>query len=200
MYTLINGSPKMSSSNSNNFLKKLSSNLDAYSIFELKKSKKEDILKSINNSETIVFAFPLYVDSPPSIVLDFLDYIVDNKINLKSKLVYVIINCGFREGSQNITAINIIKNWCNKTNAKYGCSILIGAGEIVGKESYRYISTKAMKSLNRFNKIVKSKELEKDIITTVDLLDNKLYCFLANISWNNQGKKFKLSKKDLKKR
>ena len=198
MYTLINGSPKVNLSNSNYFLTKLKSNLDEYNLFELKKSQKEDIINSIKKSQVIVFAFPLYVDSPPSIVLDFLDYIVDNKINLKDKKVYIIINCGFREGTQNKTAINIIKTWCKRTKATYVCSILIGAGEIVGKEKYKYISTNATKKVNEFINIVKNKEIKEDIITTVDIMDNKIFCFLANISWTNNGKKFKLTKKDLK--
>lgn len=199
MYTLINGSPKVRDSNSGVFLTKLKANLDEYNVFELKKSKKEDILNSINDSEVIVFAFPLYVDSPTSITLEFLDYVIDNKINLKDKLVYVIINCGFREGIQNKTAINIIKNWCKRTKAKYGCSILIGAGEIIGKAKYKYISRNATKKLKQFSQIVKNKEINEDIVTTVDFMDNKLFCFLANISWTNDGKKHKLTKKNIKK-
>lgn len=199
MYTLINGSPKINLSNSNNFLNKLRPHLNEYNIFHLIKSKKEEILKSIKKSEVIVFSFPLYVDSPPSMLLEFLDYIIDNKINLTNKLVYIIINCGFREGIQNKTAIDIMKNWCNKTNAKYASSILIGAGEIVGKEKYKFISNNATNKLKIFNNYIKNKEIQPDIITTVDILDNRLYCLLANISWTNHGKKHRLSKTDIKK-
>ena len=197
MYTLISGSPKMTQSNSMYFLNILKENINNYELFELKKHDYNDILNSINTSDAIVFSFPLYVDSPPSLTLEFLDYIIDNNIKLDNKLVYVIINCGFREGSQNNTAINIIKRWCEKTNAKYGCSIQIGAGEIVGKEKYKFISTKALNKLNEFINIVNDRHTKPDIITTVDILNNKLYCLLANISWTNHGKKYKLSKSDL---
>ena len=47
------------------------------------------------------------------------------------KLIYCIINCGFREGEQNITALNIVKNWCDKVLIEYSGSILIGAGEVI---------------------------------------------------------------------
>lgn len=197
MYTLISGSPKMTQSNSLYFLNIVKEKLDKSNIFELKRHRYDDIIDSINTSNTIVLAFPLYVDSPPSLTLKFLDYIIDNKINLDNKLVYIIINCGFREGEQNITAVNIIKRWCEKTNAQYACSILIGAGEIVGKPKYKFISTKALKKLNEFVDIIKNKQIKTDIITTVDILNNKLYCFLANKSWTNNGKRYKLSKKDL---
>lgn len=198
MYTLISGSPKPSNSNSVYFLKLISSNMDEYKIFELKNSKYEEILDNIYKSDVIVFAFPLYVDSPPSLMLSFLDYIVDKKIKLKDKIIYVIINSGFREGKQNITALNVMKRWCDKVESTYGCSILIGAGEIVGKEKYKSISRKALKNINKFSNIVKSKDKKTDIITTMDLLNNNIYCYLANLSWNKKGKINKLSKADLR--
>ena len=198
MYTLISGSPKLKPSNSMTFLNKIKSTLEDYSVFELKKHNYDEILSSINESEVIVLAFPLYVDSPTSITLEFLDYIVDNKIDLKNKQVYTIINCGFRDGNQNVTAANIIEAWCKKTKAKYAGSLLIGAGEIVGNKQYQNISNKAMKSLKKFTKIIKEKEVTKNIITSVDFLNDKLFCFVANIFWTKNGKRFKQTKKDMK--
>ena len=55
----------------------------------------KDILNNVDISEIIILAFPLYVDSPNTITLKFLDYIYDNQINLANKSIYVIINCGF---------------------------------------------------------------------------------------------------------
>ena len=40
-------------------------------------------------------------------------YTFDNKL-ITNKNIYLIINCGFIEGEQNITALNIIKRWCDK--------------------------------------------------------------------------------------
>ena len=197
MYTLICGSPKVSSSNSLYFLNNIKEYLNEYKIHELKKNKYEDIMKDINMSDAIVLAFPLYVDSPPSIVLKFLDYIIDNKIELSNKLVYVVINCGFREGEQNITGLNIIKNWCRKVNATYSGSILVGAGEIVGKPKYKLVSTKALKQLNCFAKRIKLKQNSEDLITTMDYLNNRFYCCLANINWNKNCRKHNLSKEDI---
>ena len=198
MYTLICGSPKTKNSNSMHFLEILSKYLDEYNIFELKKNKYDNILESINKSDIILFAFPLYVDSPSSMMLSFMDYIVDNKIDLCNKLVYTIVNCGFREGEQNKTAVDIMKRWCQKVNATYGSSIMIGAGEIVGEDKFKFISRKALKDINKFANTVSSKEKDKDIITTMDLLNNKLYCYIANHSWNKQGKKNNLSSSDLR--
>lgn len=189
MYTLICGSPKVGNSNSMYFLNIIKEKLNNYNIFELKNSNYNEILTSINNSASIVLAFPLYVDCPSSITLSFLDYIIDNNINLKGKIIYTIINCGFREGKQNITAVNIIKRWCIKTEAIYGTSIMIGAGEVVGKTKFKFISQKAIKEIKKFADTIKLKEIKDDVITTMDLFNNKMYCYVANLSWNKRGKK-----------
>ena len=197
MYTIINGSPKVINSNSSYFINIIAKNLENYNIFELKNGNYNNIIDNINKSKTIIFTFPLYVDSPTSITLSFLDYIIDSEITLKDKFIYTIINCGFREGEQNITALNIIKRWCEKVEANYKGSILIGAGEIVGKKKYRFISNKALKNLKEFATIIKEGK-DQEIITTMDLLKDKLYCFLANISWNKKGRINNLTKKELK--
>lgn len=197
MYTLISGSPKIHSSNSLYFLKKINEDLKEETIYELKNNEYSEILESITKSNVLILAFPLYVDSPTSITLKFLDYIVDNKIDLCKKQVYVIINCGFREGEQNKTAIGIIKRWCDKVNAKYSGSLLIGAGEIVGKEYYKFISRSALKKLKEFKQIIINRDITKDIITTMDLFNNKMYCYFANYSWNKKCKKYNLSKEDI---
>lgn len=197
MYTIINGSPKVINSNSSYFINMIIKSLNKYNIFELKDRNYNNIIDNINKSKTIILVFPLYVDFPTSITQSFLDYIIDNKVSLKNKSMYAIINCGFREGEQNITALNIIKRWCEKVEATYKGSILIGAGEIVGKKKYKYISNKALKKLKEFSNIIKN-NINKDIITTMDLLNDKLYCFLANLSWNKKGRINNLTKKELK--
>ena len=199
MYTLISGSPKIKPSNSMYFLNKIKLFLDEYSIFELKKHNYEEIITSIKDSNVVILAFPLYVDSPTSITLDFLDYIIDNNIDFTGKNVYSIINCGFRDANQNDRAAAIISSWCKKVSAKYSGSLLIGAGEVIGNKKYKYITTKAHQKLNKFGKIIKNIELTKDITTTVDFLNDKMFCFFANIFWTKDGKKFKLTKEDLKK-
>ena len=198
MYILINGSSKLGLSNSGNFLNYISDYLDKYIIYNIKKDNFEDIIKSINMSDTIVLAFPLYVDSPNTYTLKLLDYMYDN--NIGNKNLYVIINCGFREGEQCITALNIIKNWCSKLNINYMGGLLIGAGEIVGKNKYKFITKKARRNLKKISLYIKNKKRCSDIITSMDLLNNRTYCLLANSSWTRNARKNELSKKDVYKK
>ena len=198
MYILINGSQKNHKSNSRYFLDYISKYLDDYTIYDLKYDFFDNIIDSIINTDTIVLAFPLYVDSPNSLTLKLLNYIYDNNIDLSNKSLYVIINCGFREGVHNITALNIIKIWANKVNIKYSDSILVGAWEKDGKEEYSYITSIATNKLKKFSRCIKDNRISKDIITTMDLLTNRVYCMFANHSWTKKGKINNLTKKDLK--
>ena len=198
MYTLISGSPKVRLSSSVNFLQELSKKKDKYNLFELRKDKYDVIINSIEKSDVIVLSFQLYVDSPTSIVLSFMDYIIDNKIKLTNKLIYVIVNCGFRESVQNKTAVNILKNWCLKVDAKYMGSLQIGAGEIVGHNEYNFISRKVKKAVLKFSDIVRDKREIDDMHATVDFFTNKLFCFVANHFWNKRASKNNLLEKDVR--
>ena len=198
MFTLINGSPRNNRSNSKYFLSFIEQKLDNYNLFYINKDKFCTILDSINTSDTIVFSFPLYVDSEPSSLLSFMDYIIDNNIDISNKKVYAVVNCGFLEGEQNITAIEIIKRWCYKTNTIYSGSILIGAGEIVGKKKYQLITKKALKKLNIFAENVLNQKEFDDILTTMSFMNPRLYCTLANISWSKNGRKNGLSNDELR--
>lgn len=198
MFTLINGSPRNNRSNSKYFLSFIEQKLDNYNLFYINKDKFCTILDSISISDAIVFSFPLYVDSEPSSLLSFMDYIIDNNIDISNKKVYAVVNCGFLEGEQNITAIEIIKRWCYKTNTIYSGSILIGAGEIVGKKKYQLITKKALKKLNIFAENVLNQKEFDDILTTMSFMNPRLYCTLANISWAKNGRKNGLSNDELR--
>ena len=197
MHTLINGSQKLKNSNSKYFLEYIGNELNSYKLFNLKDNNFDDIVSSINQSENIVIASPLYADSPNTITIKFLNYIYDNKITI-NKNIYIIINCGFREGEQNITALNILKNWCQKVQANYSGSILIGAGEVAGNPKYKWLSTKIFKTLNKLSNDIKNNHKSPEYIATINLLNNSLYCLAANISWNKSAKKNGLQKNEVR--
>lgn len=199
MHILLNGSQKIKKSNSLHFLNYISKNLDEHKTFSLKDDDYLDIVDSIENCDNVVIAFPLYVDSPNTITLSFLDYIFDNKISI-NKNIYVVINCGFLESKQNITALNIIKNWCEKVGANYAGSVLIGAGEVAGNRKYRLLSAKVYKDLRNFSRCINNNILCNDKLSELSLLNDKLYCFFANLSWNKNGLKNNLNKEDIRKK
>lgn len=186
MKLYINGSPKLTNSNSNYFLNKLSPKDKIKFVY---KDKFSEILKSIKKIDTIILAFPLYVDGPPNKVIELFEYIKNNKINIKNKKIYTIINCGFWEAKQNRTASLIVEDFAINNGAKYMGSFNIGAGEIIGKcdkkKIYRLVSLSFLIKIRKFKaRINKGKKVTLE--TTIRPMTKRLYVYLANCSWKKQ--------------
>ena len=204
---MIDGSPKVSKSNSEYFLNILSDFIESKDIVKYKLSKKvdyEDIIKEINTIDTLVFAFPLYVDSLPSHVLEFLIMLEENfKDNLKGVNVYVIANCGFYEGKQNRIALNIMKCWCKKMNIKWAQGIGIGAGEMMG--GLRNVpmgkgpNTNLGLALDNLAKNINENKSGDDIFTTPSMFPRFAFRLAANRFWISKANRNGLKKRDLNK-
>lgn len=204
---MIDGSPKVSKSNSEYFLNILSDFIESKDIVKYKLSKKvdyEDIIKEINTIDTLVFAFPLYVDSLPSHVLEFLIMLEENfKDNLKGVNVYVIANCGFYEGKQNKIVLNIMKCWCKKMNIKWAQGIGIGAGEMMG--GLRNVpmgkgpNTNLGLALDNLAKNINENKSGDDIFTTPSMFPRFAFRFAANRFWISKANRNGLKKRDLNK-
>ena len=202
---MIDGSPKVSKSNSEYFLNILSDFIESKDIVKYKLSKKvdyEDIIKEINTIDTLVFAFPLYVDSLPSHVLEFLIMLEENfKDNLKGVNVYVIANCGFYEGKQNKIALNIMKCWCKKMNIKWAQGIGIGAGEMMG--GLRNVpmgkgpNTNLGLALDNLAKNINENKSGDDIFTTPSMFPRFAFRLAANRFWISKANRNGLKKRDL---
>ena len=204
---MIDGSPKVSKSNSEYFLNILSDFIESKDIVKYKLSKKvdyEDIIKEINTIDTLVFAFPLYVDSLPSHVLEFLIMLEENfKDNLKGVNVYVIANCGFYEGKQNKIALNIMKCGCKKMNIKWAQGIGIGAGEMMG--GLRNVpmgkgpNTNLGLALDNLAKNINENKSGDDIFTTPSMFPRFAFRLAANRFWISKANRNGLKKRDLNK-
>lgn len=188
MILYLNGSPKNKKSNSESFLKDIKAQDTKY----LYKDNFEGILKNIRVFTTIIFSFPLYVDSPPSKVIEFMEYIENNNINIKNKNIYVIVNCGFLESKHNNTACEIIKNFCFNTGAIYKGAFKIGAGEIIGKRKssllFRILSLAYNYKINIFKNFISNNE-DIELSTTIHPMTKRLYVFIVNMSFKSKIKK-----------
>lgn len=168
----------------------------------------DEIFNTINNADIIFFSFPLYVDSLPSHMLNFLfEYEKFVKDNLRSSSippkVYAISNCGFLEGTQNKHALNIIENFCDKVNFNWMYGLGIGAGAFaIGPEG-----------INEKSKI--KKPIYTAINTLIEDINNcnnnsnkyvhprmlkSLFMLVGNRSFTKVGRQLGLSKKELYKR
>jgi hypothetical protein len=169
-----------------------------------KKLDYEKIISNIKNIDILVIAFPLYVDSLPSHVLDFLSILEDNfKGKLKDITVYVISNCGFYEGNQNKTALKIMRCWCRKINLKWGQGIGIGAGEMMGGLSNvpmgKGPNTSLGLALKNLARNINERNSGEDVFTIPNMFPRFVFRLAANRFWVSKANKNGLNKKDLNK-
>lgn len=131
---IINGSPKISKNTSELLIEYLIPFIKENEITTCNVCKadfSETLFSQIQNSEILIFAFSLYIDSIHSQLLKFLTELEKRGFCNKNINVYCIINNGFFEGIQNHIAADIIKNWCKAVGLTYGQTLGIGAGEML---------------------------------------------------------------------
>lgn len=135
---LINGSPKVKDSASAIILKDLGSLLGDHEMLSVELHKStitEEQLALILNCDTLVFAFPLYVDGIPSHLLAVLESIEEGAHKLqgdgKKRMVYTMVNCGFYESEQNKIAIEIMQNFAKRAGFHFGQGVGFGAGGMI---------------------------------------------------------------------
>lgn len=211
--SLVNASPKGQKSTSNYLLKEFSRLLDPEeyedNFINIISSKDNNTFESLSNSTMIILAFPLYIDCLPAFLIDFLnDY--ENFLNNRKNLpkVYAIVNMGFPEAEQTKTALNIVENFCKKTNHSYQYGIGIGMGGALGTNPKSRISREPYKPIhNSFLEMIN--DFDNDIYNTDCIKENKyitpnipkfIYTFLGSISWLRHGSENGLKRKDLLKK
>lgn len=134
---MINGSPKIGKSNSGFFLKILEPMISAgheISHFNInKKPLAHEQYSELCRMDTLIFAFPLYIDAIPTHLFKMLIVLEEYLETEPEKEIYVyaIINNGFYEGQQNRIAIEILQNWCLRSGLHFGQGIGQGAGEMM---------------------------------------------------------------------
>ena len=129
---LINGSPKPKGSTSAAILKDLKMLLPSDATIDMyyfnKDTLSKETITQLNQYDSLVFAFPLYIDGLPSHLLACLVAIEQEGLSNKGLHIYGIANCGFHEGEQNTLAITILHNWCDRVGLHWGMGIGIGGG------------------------------------------------------------------------
>ncbi len=202
---LINGSPRVKESNSAVLLSDLkeiiyNKNSD---IKELKVNKNIfNNLDCIYDCDTLIFAFPLYVDGLPA---NFLKFLIECEKHFKLKpkkniIVYTIVNCGFFEGNQTHIAISIIENWCKKVGFTFGQGVGVGGGEMLNLTKSIPLGHGPKKNLGRALNNLGTNILNNCCDENIFISPNFprfMFKLFGNIMWGKMAKQNGLTTKDL---
>jgi len=204
---MINGSQKRGESNSGIILERLNDFIkekhDVKIYASGLKQFTNEMFEEIISGNVIVLAFPLFVYSIPSNTLRMLIEL-ENRIKQKQDkklIVYTIINCGFYEGTQNSTAFEIIKNWCERSRVILGGGIGQGAGEMLGRTKHIPLNKGPFNNLARALQAMTEKIELKEPFETIylsPLFPRFLWKFMAVRNWHILAQKNGLKKKDIR--
>ena len=198
---LINGSPKHKDSASGLFLEALEQKLGdefEYDRIATASIDMQDLLDSVRGSDVIVIAFPLYIDGLPSHLLRLLHSAEPKiaEIAPNAKLYGIALN-GFYEGRQNQTALDMLRNFCERAGLSWGQGAGIGASPMVHAIPVGIGLNKNMgAALDVLASNIISKQSSEDIFAQTGM-PRFLYIMGGNMGWKRQAKENGLSRKDL---
>jgi hypothetical protein len=144
---LLVGSPKGPSSTSNSLgtylvekLEKLGATSEKIYICHALCSEedKASLLRLVDVSNLIILAFPLYVDSLHSRVIETLELIAEHekgKLDLNNKNFMAIANSGFPEAKHSDIALNVCRIFAKQVGFKWAGGLATGAGGMIAGRS-----------------------------------------------------------------
>ena len=131
--TLVCGSPKAAGSGSAFLLKSLAGLLpdgtEHETVYLNRQAVTDEQADAVLSADSVVIAFPLYVDGVPSQLLSCMDQIEKHCAGReKLPVVYVICNCGFFEPQHCHGAVDIMRFWTEHCGMKWGGGFSCGGG------------------------------------------------------------------------
>ncbi len=187
MKLFINASPKLYKSSSNYFINKLKDDKDKVILLY------RDDFTNVDYTpyESIIIVSPLYVDGVTSKLVEYMEYIKNNKVDISNKNIYFISNSGFLEYEQNRVSDEIINNFAVNNSAYFKGYLNIGSGPILGENKFLY----KLLSIDFYIKIKKFKQAINDLKsiylnTRIHPVSKKMYIKCANMSWKRKQNKF----------
>lgn len=107
------------------------------------------ILGELADAQAVVFCLPLYIDTAPSHVFDFLReterFCKENNLSLS---VYSVSNNGFIEGKQSEPLLRVFQNFCARSNLNWCGGIGIGGGVMLNVTRIVFIAQFGILLLN----------------------------------------------------
>jgi multimeric flavodoxin WrbA len=160
------------------------------------------IYEAIDNTDLIVLAFPLYVDSLPAPVIAALEKIAAHRKGNHSPIRFAsIANCGFPEADHTNTALAICSEFANQNGLAWMGGLALGAGEgIVHGTPLNELDGRAIPIRHSLDLAAEALANGQPIPQSVcDLLakpiiPNWMYTLMGRFGWRQQAKQYGMQK------
>ena len=164
-------------------------------------NKPDELVKELEDVETLVLCTPLYVDGLPSQLIRLMETYERNYTG-KAKKIYVLANMGLYESKQLVNLLSQTKKWCELMNFEYNGSVAIGAGELVGGlmkaiPLEKGFTKKIAEAEDKLAKAIDDNSKIDDIYTGTESFPRFLYMAIANSGWKRMAKANGIDPKEL---
>ena len=164
-------------------------------------NKPDELVKELEDVETLVLCTPLYVDGLPSQLIRLMETYERNYTG-KAKKIYVLANMGLYESKQLVNLLSQAKKWCELMNFEYNGSVAIGAGELVGGlmkaiPLEKGFTKKIAEAEDKLAKAIDDNSKIDDIYTGTESFPRFLYMAIANSGWKRMAKANGIDPKEL---
>jgi len=152
-------------------------------------------LSTVESSDILILAFPLYVDSLPSRVVKALELIAENRKSSKDQRLLAISNSGFPEAFHNHTALDICRLFARETGIEWAGGLALGGGEAIGGRPLDEIGgmvRNVKRSLDlSAAALVEGRSVPEEAVNLMakPFIPRFLYLFMGNMGWKRQAKK-----------
>lgn len=189
---ILNASPRAPRSNSKEYAKLFSKFYHGKTEYlDIKRTNHAALIEKLSDFSDLLFVFPLYADSIPVTLLNFLKDL-EQVTPARKPTISVLINCGFIEPQQNDIAVEMMRLFCRKNVYPFGSVLKIGSGEAI-------LSTPFQVFLNaKVKKLARSIFLHRYQVFQVTMpIPKRMFLKASSIYWEEYGKRNGCSKEEM---
>jgi len=161
--------------------------------------KRNAMLQLVDESDLIILAFPLYVDSLHSQMVKTLELIAEHekgKTELDKKSLVAISNSGFPEARHNNTALAVCRIFAKQVGFKWAGGLAIGGGGAIAGQPLAELGGMVRNKTRALEIAADALALGEPIPDKAVTLMSKLgfpkwlYTWSGNRGWKSQAKEF----------
>ncbi len=189
---ILNGSPRAPCSNSKRYAEIFRESCGVETqYYNISAKNHTELCEKFDNFSDILLVFPLYADSIPVTLLNFLKSIEILPCERKPT-ISVLVNCGFIEYYQNDIAVEMVKLFCRQNAYQFGSVLRIGSGEAILDTPFKFLVERKIKQLARSIESRKYRSLQVTMP-----LPKRLYIRASAEYWTSYGKRYNTTKEQM---
>ncbi len=161
-----------------------------------------EAMDAMQNSDALVFVFPLYFFCLPGLLMRFLqDYAAAAKTR-PGQRVWCIVNCGFYEPEINDEAVRVVKSFSQHIGAAFRFGVTISCGSMLATMRSAPFMKKSSAAFDAAMTAIADDVIGEGTAPDVPIriradISRRFYYFMAQFGWKHAARKNGLKKKDL---